>query len=391
MRAMASRLAVILLFSSTAPGQRSLWIVDPSGGSGSHYTSLQVAADAAQVLPGDVLQLYPGTHAALTTSKPLVLIGDSSCLLPSVSVANLPPGTEFVIAGCTAIPPVPAPGGAWGMWLTLSNCQGRVVVADVAYYSGGVFPQLILVRLITATDCPDLELANVIATGGGVSLLRCRATLLHCAFRPALGNRPLIGIDALVSDQSHLEVVDTPLRGSPGSVLQGGRGATILGGSACFRATGSGLGSLQGGSGPPPTTALQIQAADVRVSPSVTVVGAVQNTGGTYTVADLPALATLYAANQISTSLFAPAGTPAVLAIGFALPPTPWGTFGTLRLDPGLALSAVAGVVATGNPLASSKPVPPGIQFFGTQFAAQGLALVGGQTVLSNGATFLIR
>ena len=376
-----------LLLAVVAGAQRSTWIVDPGNGPGTNFTSLQAAADAPIVLPADVLVLRSGPHGRLQTSKPLVLIGTAASVIEHVDVSSIPAGSEFVLSGARVLVPFGSIAG-----IELRGCQGRLVVTGVSYISpsSGVPWQ----RLAAVGDCSDVEFSDVDGPGAGVFLARTSATLRRCVLVDGKVDPPVSssGLYGLEAQQSDFEVVDCRLSGIWSGV--GSPGVRVIDGTARFLASGYASTSVAGGltlSGGGTGPSISILRGHVETSPLVRWTGAVENSGGMFATRSLPALGLTLSQGTATASLFTEPGTPAIIAFGFGQPPLRLGSIGRLRLNlqPGLCGLVAANVPSTRS-LVTAEPVPSSLALTGTMFAAQGLALLNGELVLSNGAALVI-
>jgi hypothetical protein len=379
--------ALVTVLASMASAQRAVWIVDPANGPGSQFTSVQAAADSPLVNPGDVLQLQAGSHGRLQTSKPLVLLGTEQSLLAHVYVSSLPAGSEFVIHGVRVVEPMSPDLAMIEAWA----CPGRIVVSGIAYYASSV-PQDALQRLVAAGDCADLEITAIAPAGLAVLLARCNATLRECHFYEHNGNPGISGLDAVVTHQSDVEMVDCLVHGSAGG-LSTGCGMRVEDGTVRVRTTGAGRATVIAGQniGGGIAPALQMTRTTVEIDPLVSI-GAVTNLGGTFTVRSMPAMSTAVVSGVASATLFADTGTAAIVGFGFARAPVTYTAGADLRVDLRFGMACpVVGVLSASRMLTTMTNLPSGVAFLGAPFVAQGATLTAAPYELSNAGALIIR
>ncbi|HLQ36678.1 MAG TPA: hypothetical protein VK348_02665 [Planctomycetota bacterium] len=368
------------------PAQRHIWIVDPSAGPGTNFTDVQAAADAAQ--PGDVLRLRSnrGYLGPLTTDKPLLLLTDPG-QTPTLGLANLhdlPAGTTFVLAGV-------ALGFPYGSTpsIRLSACQGQVVLRDLrSFFPFPGDPGF----AIDASDCRSIDVLRLTTTNSrGLLALRSSVTLLDCWF--SIDNyeiTPSYGHSMIDAGQSDLSLVDTVCIGGRGNIL-GGYAMRIVDGLVRIGGTHAGGSFLQAGPGGSRPAVTLLRGAIVFDPAATTIVLGIAN-AGEVRAEPVPVTQSDEALAGLATAtLTAPAGTPALLAFGLPLPPTPTG-FGDLRVDLVAGTCALAvGTTSSTGALSTSKQVPSDPNLLGAVFMAQGVAWTSAGVRLTNGAPLVLQ
>jgi hypothetical protein len=255
---MSSRPIVCLALFAVAlcagPARADVIVVDFVGGPGSDYTFLWEAVDAAQ--DGDTLLIRSGIYNAWPTldGRALSFIGDGPNVQWDglVTVRNLAAHQKVVFRGITL---------GYGGAIELDDNEGVLYVEDctiLADQQGGP-GQYAAIRAIDSrvvvTDSIILGSINYAIHGApptpGIEAIRSELVITNSAVYGGPGDDPydvaVQGAAGMVLDDSLVRVQD--------STIEGGYGASAMGGTGLVAANGSSLRLLQssvsGGNGSP--------------------------------------------------------------------------------------------------------------------------------------------
>jgi hypothetical protein len=221
--------ALLVLAPSSALAGGAEWIVDLSGGAGSHFTDIQSAIAFAQ--PNDRVLVRAGNYSGFVLDKPIFVRGSVGTIVTGlVRVQNIPSGARSAISRLQF------------RFLEVDDCDGGVVLESLA-----TVPQTANVgSQVIVTDSDDV---------------RMRACNFGVAFNYAACGQP--GMSGVLLSNATLELVSSTVWGqsaqwdtiscgnSPGAVT-GGAGlnaflstfslahSTLRGGNGSGNSNGSG-------------------------------------------------------------------------------------------------------------------------------------------------------
>ena len=157
---MLRSVSVLLLFAAPATAQFKVWIVDAAGGPGHHYTELQPALDNASF--DDTILVRSGVYGDASegfviggaTLQVVAEAGAQPLIQGPAIVRNLGPLQTVTLRGLR-IEPMPLVFGTSGSPLSITDCEGQVVIEDCelqAVHSIGVNPSGPGLRAVNAAD-----------------------------------------------------------------------------------------------------------------------------------------------------------------------------------------------------------------------------------------------
>jgi len=200
LRASLTLFALVLSTTSAAAGQT--WWVDDDGGTGIDFTQIQPAIDAAQ--SGDLIVVHAGSYRGFSLQKGLTILGtgagNTSVVRGTVMVTGVPGFERAVLSGLSLRPMVE--------YFDVDN-QQNVLASPLALGVDSNLGPVILDNL--EFDNPLGEL------GPRVSINECAdARLYQCVVKGYGSFSFANGMDGVQVVNSHVEVVDSYLRGGDG-------------------------------------------------------------------------------------------------------------------------------------------------------------------------------
>ena len=340
-----------IVFCAALHGQRTTWIVDPSGA---------------------------GNFGDLVTNKPLVILGETnySSRVLSITFQDLLAGTE------TIVDHVEVEWFGTRSALVFRRCAGRVVVDNVRQrVYGQVFNYFYPVAEIT--NCRDVSMTRCDSGGNqGAIVTDSSLTLDRCDFEPGPAHIPSdYGVSGLDVVRSRVWIQASICAGNAGRIA-GGYGIRALDSEVRI---GSGS-SLNGGGGF--SRSLELNWSRVSTAPDVSTAFVSLQSSSLVTVFLPTVLATGSLGGAATATMRSDAGGIVLLALGESRAPLQVGRPGELGLD----LSSVTTVLGVGGPLLSlSVAVPNDPRLFGATFGAQGGHLdANGDFWLSNRAPLVL-
>ena len=168
-----------LLLASFVPAQT--YIVDVTGGPGTHFTT--IAAAVAAVPDGAVIVVRPGTYSHFTIgNKSLKLLADPGAIVtsfsfPQISVSGLQATKSVVLSGFVVRPPL----GQGSVLVVLNACAGSVLIDRMNLGAGepGWFQ---------AMSCDRVLVRDMPTTGPTLKcdLTSCNTVMERCVFTAGL-------------------------------------------------------------------------------------------------------------------------------------------------------------------------------------------------------------
>lgn len=381
-------LAVFLVVHPSAIAQKT-WVVD-AGGHGD-FTTVQAAFDKA--LPRDIIFVESGSYVGATCKKGVRLLGRSSPQIQSLTVRDLPAGSEFTAKGVIVT----------GQF-TLSQNKGRVHLESVEQ---------------RPLPLPPYGRGLIIDTCALVSIARCR-------FGPASF--------AITIASSTVYLTETTAYGSPATTFVSAQAATPALTCAAGQVVVAG-GTFNGGSGSydfqrgptAPAPAIQLASGgDLTVAGDATT-RVIAGSTPQYNTLSAPAIRTLSGrlrigkdvtlqgtraggvggsvtptflviptlggqgagpGGKVTVDAFGPAGSTSMLYVGVPSGPTPF-LFGDIWLDLRIFVLVGSNKIPSTRHLVSSFPVPMSVRR-GTTVAFQALNVDGQTARLSTPVTLVL-
>ena len=357
--ALLRTLGPVVILLASVPAQAT-WVVDPAGGPGVDFTSLQAAVASPIVVDGDtILVSAPPTMPSETiaTAKGLTIVGVGAPPMPDVAVSGLPAGRAFRLVGFTRYEP-----GHFSV--NLLSCDGSVHLEDLQSIGAGGMSCC----SVTASGCESVTMRGVTTYGDpAVGLTQSVATLVSC--RLGYLGTTVIGGRAVIASQSVVDIVDPDFH--PGLLpwpIQESDSTLRISGDASSRIEAGPAGSVN------PAAAVFTYGGTVTIDPAITLVlpgGSAPILGtGTFSFASVPASWTLAPATpgqMLSIRSTAPANSAVFQALGVPGPltSTPLGLIGIDTAAPfgffPVAIAPASGVLT--NQLLVPVSVGPGQAF----------------------------
>jgi len=372
-------LAAVLAVSS-ALGQNTL-IVQP--GLAGAYQDLASAVAAAQ--DGDTIRITGAPQlmaAAPLIDKSLRILGQGAQLSGPMQI-SIAAGKELTMQGVSfgtlvfnSVPYFP-------LSLTLTNCQGRVTIAD-----GGAFG----FGQIVIQDCDQVLLARLNILGDeapAASVTRSTVVIDHCVLHGQDGNyeTAYVAREGLLAAQSTCAIVDCVVQGgNHWTTLSGTVPGTKAIGATSSALTIAGLTQVAAGSlytGP----AIGLASSQLTIEPQISTTW-----NGAANVQAVPSLlATGWSLGQTGTvRLRAPVGLFSIIVFGFPGDRANVPGVGDAWLDPASAHTVAIGV-QTAAGLAWTKPVPNVPSFDGMHVRWQAITYDGTSFQLSPPVVAILR
>ncbi len=365
-------LAVALAAAAPLVPAQTTWVVNPAGGPGVDFTSLQAAVASPSVVDGDtVLVSAPPTSPSETiaTVKGLTIVGVGAPPMPDVTVNGLPAGRALRLVGFTRYEPD-------HFRVNLLLCAGSVHLEDLH----SIGPGGSSCCPVSIFGCDSVTMRDVSSYGDPVvSVTQSAATLVSCRLG-YLGSTTLGG-RAIFASQSVVDIVDPDFH--PGFLpwpIEAFDSTLRISGDASSRIEGGPAGTTN------PPAAVFTFGGSVTIDPAVTLVlpaGSAPVLGtGAFGFAPVPASWTLSAATPgqaLSIRSTAPAGAAVFQAVGVPGPltSTPLGSIGIDTAAPyGFfppAIAPASGVVT--NQLQLPAVLGPGQAFASQSVVWNGSAL----------------
>lgn len=369
------------------PAQRT-WIVDRANGNGTDFSDLPPAVAAAA--SGDTIMVRPGLYNSFRTGKALRILAEPiASILGHIEVTGLPTGSRFVISGLACL-----------SGIKLRSNSGTVHVETMLELSSLTIDrgEISDCSLVTFTDCSlQLGISSVRST---VSVCNSYVTGFSDTTSPPVAFPGIEAVDSLILVSSSLisgndsEVLcrfcqfDTSA--SVGVELHRthfmmDRSSLARGGNPSPRQPGGPLGQ---------SAIVADSLSTIEVDPGAPLLGSLGApavVGGRPIVSrSIPGLRANGAAptGDVSISISAPAGTPAVIGISSVAGQPTLSTLGYL----GLGLDSViiaSGLTGSDDMLRATVTVPPLAALFGMPISAQGLAGVASPALTLPGAFVL--
>jgi hypothetical protein len=389
-------LAAVVLGALPLCAQRTTWIVDVTGGAGSHFTQVDPAVLAAR--DGDVILIRPGLYASFTVWKAVSILGEPGAGLlprdPNVTVLNAPAGKDLVIQGLAWF-------SAFARPITVQDCAGRVLIDRCVVQAESTSLEIPAISIVNSRQ---VTLNECIVTGGpGISATDSTLAIVasevngHGVFPD--GNR-LAAQPAVVAVRSRLVAAQSKIWGGDGTVTNGDPPAPGL---AALEATMTIAGDSQaqvgaGSNSVVPFPAILGNGGTLQLDPSVTLVpNSGPAIGGSVVVTRqrYPSLSGSAGRQGGATQLdlFSPAGEPFAILLGLPgdrVSLTGFGEFWINFAQPLLFLAQ--GTQGGSEHFRASLPLSSNPLLRGFSLTLQAISGVGGGAIsVSNPFTFVLR
>lgn len=369
--------ASILLLGLGLPAQ-SAYIVDASGGAGSHFTDLPAAF--AQVADGDKLIVRTGKYRGGVLNKAITLIGEPGAYCDigtqPLRVTGIAKGKTCVLQGLSFYGgSLTAPG------VDLDGNQGLIVVADLQCL-------LTTSRVGLRVNRCDAVQMNRCLVQPSLSIEQSEVSATACIAGPVPGGVVTVGI---FLSQSRLELSQSMVYGHTG---YGHAPDTpgIRAHSSAIRVRGDAAALIQGGSFYSVMPAIEGSGTSTLVyDPAVRLVGGLKGMQAA-NARRMPALWSRNApalGSNFELELVSAAGAPFVL--GVALPSAPFDLpFGRQWIDLNTELFLVIAMQNAGGRSLHRYPVPQQASLRGLSLGFQAAAGAGAALELSNAVAVVL-
>jgi hypothetical protein len=406
-------LTASLLLSMCLCAQGRTWIVDASGGSGAHATTIQ--AGEALASHGDTVIVRAGQYRSFYTNKGIAFVGQGTVVIvpdyvvhvpPSIYIGDIPPAQTCVLRGIDVIAQ-PIAAAQSGIWIV--RAFGRVVLHDVTVNLPELYPSepgnsppALFVRdsnHVYLSDCnfhgaPAMSLINARCYSTDVIALgRAAGVVFRTTSLPSYPAIQLQGGELIWSHgraEGGISGWTTTLRvpASP-ALVASAASARICGNAGTTFASGFQVAGVA-------TPAIDLIGSRLTLDPRVTVTANSFAGGVRGGPVDRRALASLSArggdrGGTIRAEVVAPAGD--VVALFLGSPGVPFrGPFGEQHIDAATLLLAGATVQGASESFRLDLPVPLAPQLFARSIALQGFrSNQSGTLENSNPAVLLLR